>query len=660
MCGISLCINKNDSNNSIHNVLNALYQLQNRGYDSFGISYYDSNEKNYKIIKKAQGSGCTQTNDLYKDFVKMSQGHDSSICVGHSRWATHGMITDANAHPHISNHNKFICVHNGIIENFQILKSFLVKQGYVFYSQTDTEIIVNLIEYHYENMNKNKPEEDYTECIMKSIRLAIDQLSGTYGLVILNNIIPDVIHVIKNGSPLLIAENHNAIYASSELCGFDKTVQNYIEVENNSLLALSQKSGIKFLSGHTKSPSHKKINPELFETYMTQQLGIYNHYTQKEILEQGNTLMMSLNNGARMNNGHINLGGLSMIRDQLATIKHIVFLGCGSSYYAGQIGSHYIRDVVHNNSDLFQEMNVWCFDAGDFEEKHIPRGQTCLFVFISQSGETMDLIKHLPLLKSKNHLTMGIINVIDSTIAREVHCGVYMNVGREVAVASTKSFTSSLIIMKLFSLWLLQEKNALRHSLPENKVKMIKTQDHIKMSISDIYKLIYQVKYINENSEYILCDFNIDSLNSDQVFVLGRDKYQYIAQECALKMKEICYIHAEGFSANSLKHGPLALIHNGFPVVLLLDMFNYEKMMNNYKEIHSRGAFVVILTSLNNESVNYLREQKNTKVIQIPQNSYIDEILYIVMIQHLCYNLSCHRNINPDKPKNLAKVVTVE
>ena len=189
MCGISLCIHKNDSGNSIHNVLNALYQLQNRGYDSFGISYYDNNDKIYKIIKKAQGSGYTQTNDLYKDFVKMSQGLDSSICVGHSRWATHGMITDANAHPHISNHNKFICVHNGIIENFQILKSFLVKQGYVFHSQTDTEIIVNLIEYHFEYMNKNKPEEDAAECITKSIRLAIDQLSGTYGLVILNNII---------------------------------------------------------------------------------------------------------------------------------------------------------------------------------------------------------------------------------------------------------------------------------------------------------------------------------------------------------------------------------------------------------------------------------------------------------------------------------------
>lgn len=647
MCGITLCISKTDKQNAVNHVLNSLFQLQNRGYDSFGISYFDCENNIFKIIKKAQNMNSNSSNDLFDDFSTICKPFTSNMAIGHSRWATHGMINDVNAHPHISNNNTFICVHNGIIENFQELKNELIENEYYFSSKTDTEVIVNLIDYHYEKMSK---EKDTYKRLCDSILLATQQLSGTYGLIVMNNILPDNVFLIKNGSPLLVGDSGDCIYASSELCGFDNKIKNYIEVDNKSLIVLSCKNGIEIVSG--KINTQKEICSQLLDQYMTKDLGIYNHYTQKEIYEQSDTLMMSLSNGARISNGSINLGGLQQLKSYMNDIEHIVFLGCGSSYYAGQIGMYYLKETIHNNSDIFGNVNVWCFDAGDFEEKLIPRGGLCLFILVSQSGETMDIIKHLPMLKSNNHKTMGIINVIDSTIAKEVDCGVYMNIGREVAVASTKSFNSSLLIMKLFSLWYLQEKTKNNNSK--------KIDEYIKLSISNLHKLIYQVKYLNEHIDLILDDFNIDILSSDNVFVLGRDKYQYIAQECALKMKEICYIHAEGYSANSLKHGPLALIQPGFPIILLINLYNFDKMMNTYEEVQSRGANVIIITSINNESVLHLKGQHNTKIIQIPENSFMNEIITMITIQHICYKLSCFREINPDKPKNLAKVVTVE
>lgn len=666
MCGITLCIAKNDETNSVHHVIRSLFQLQNRGYDSFGISYFDHVDKIFKIIKKAQNISSNQSNDLFDVFSSLCDPYHSNIAIGHSRWATHGMINDINAHPHISNNNTFICVHNGIIENFQELKDKLLKENYHFISQTDTEVIVNLIDYHFVKLSD---EEDNFKRLCDSIMLTTHELSGTYGLIVMNNIIPENVFVIKNGSPLLIGDNDDCIYASSELCGFDGKLKNYIEVDNKSLIVLSKNQGIQYISGNIST--RKEICSQLLNDYMTQDLGIYNHYTQKEIYEQDYTLMMSLNNGARINNNCIHLGGLQPLKSYLNRFRHIVFLGCGSSHYAGQIGSYYLKEIIHNNSDIFEDIDVWSFDAGDFEEKLIPRGGMCLFILVSQSGETMDIIKHLPLLKSNNHMLMGIINVIDSTIAKEVDCGVYMNVGREVAVASTKSFNSSLLIMKLFSLWLLQENTKIKFDSDTyandstedmRQIHQIKSRidDYIKISITNVNNMIYQVRTINKHIDQILDDFNIDMLDNEHIFVLGRDKYQYIAQECALKMKEICYIHAEGCSANSLKHGPLALIRSGFPIILLMNIFNFDKMMNTYKEVQSRGALVIILTSIDNHAMNKIKIQKNTKVIQIPNNSFMDELLTMNTMQHICYRLACFREINPDKPKNLAKVVTVE
>ena len=645
MCGITLFISKQENKeNAVTNVINSLYQLQNRGYDSFGLSYYDKSENVYKVYKKSNYWNIGQEQDLFEYFKENTKEIESNICIGHSRWATHGKINDINAHPHHSNKNLFLCVHNGIIENYYEIKEFLKKQNYTFYSETDTEVIINLIEYFY-NIDE---EDNENKKIEKSIYKAVEQLKGTYGLIIFNNIVPDEIYIIKNGSPLLISENENIISATSELCGFNNQVKNFMEIDNKSLVVLSLKNGIKLYS----EKKEISISDEITENYLTQQLGIYRHYTQKEIMEQENTLLLSLNNGARISNNSINLGGLNYLKSCINDIKHIIFLGCGSSYYASQIGVQYIKEITYNNDNI-GELNVWCYDGGEFNEKDIPNNGKCLFIFISQSGETMDLIKHIPYLKTKTHKTMGIINVIDSTLAKEVDGGIYMNVGREVAVASTKSFNSSILLLKLFSLWLLQEKSI-------NKLENNKSTELITQQIIEINNMVYQVKYINQNIDLIFDNINLDYLNSEHMFVLGKGKSEYLAKECALKLKEICYIHGEGYSGTSLKHGPLALIQTSFPIIMIITMENYEKMINVYKEVHSRGAYIIIISCINKPLLECIINNENTKYINLPQNSYISEINIMVLLQHLCYKVACFREINPDKPKNLAKVVTVE
>ena len=658
MCGITLFILKDKTTkNAVNNVLNSLFQLQNRGYDSFGIAYFDIFNNKYDIYKKSNHWNIGQEKDLYNLFKDETKDLKSNICIGHSRWATHGKISDINAHPHNSNDNLFMCVHNGIIENYHEIKEFLKEQNYIFYSETDTEVIINLIEYYYK---KCETIENINERIEHSIYSAIQKLNGTYGLIILNNIIPENIYLIKNGSPLLIAENETLISATSELCGFNNQVKNYMEIENKTLIVLSPTSGIKFFGERMKKYN---ISDEISEHYLTQELSIYNHYTQKEIFEQDKSLLLSLNNGARILNDTINLGGLQYLKSTINELSHIVFLGCGSSYYAGHIGVQYIKEIIQNHREIMGNLNVWCYDGGEFEEKDIPNGGLCLFIFISQSGETMDLIKHLPFLKSNSHKTMGIINVIDSTLAREVDGGIYMNVGREVAVASTKSFNSSLLLLKLFSLWILQERVKTRqmdnNRLIENSIS-IKTKEILKHQIIEINNLIYQVKYLNQNINLTYDELNISRLDCEHIFVLGKGKSEYLAKECALKLKEICYIHGEGYSGTSLKHGPLALIQTGFPVILIITMENYEKMMNVYKEVQTRGAYTLIFSAVNLSLFDKFNDDDNTKIIQLPQNSYISEVNIMIALQHLCYNLSRYRGINPDKPKNLAKVVTVE
>ena len=591
------------------------------------------------VHKKA----CLNTSiDNFQAFSEELTEYNSPVSIGHTRWATHGNISDLNSHPHISNSGKISLVHNGIIENYKSLKNLLTEHGFTFYSETDSEVVVNLIDYHLNlHLHNESLEEEIT--IDSAIMKTVCMLEGTYGLAIQYVDNPSNIYIIKNGSPILIGENDKYVMACSESSGFLDQMKHYYALENDNLVTLSSVDGI--------ITNIKRMQIKNNNVNMSLTPDPYDHWTLKEIMEQSESLLRAYNNGARLTNDKIKLGGLDSIKNQIHDIQNVIFLGCGTSLYACHIGRHYLKQMECVN-------NTMCFDAADFELNDIPLNGLSLLVMCSQSGETKDLHRVLQLIHhKKNIITMGVINVVDSMIAREVDCGIYMNAGREVAVASTKSFTSSVTIFKMFSLWFNQELK---------KVSMTRA------TCQSIKNIPYQVKGINDN----LCDningkngenisdnldsliksSHIDMLNHENIFVLGKGSMEHVSKEMSLKLKEICYIHAEGYSGTALKHGPFALLQSGYPVILLINQENRAKMWNAYKEIETRGANILVIS----EIAELGEEIKNDRCIVVPENKELQEIIYMTVLQHICYRLSLKRGINPDKPRNLAKVVTVE
>jgi glutamine---fructose-6-phosphate transaminase (isomerizing) len=615
MCGISVVLSKNKNKNVIPFITNSLKQLQNRGYDSFGLACFIHNNNNININKHICDVNCVTNTNNIDDFNLFSNNIShliTNIAIAHTRWATHGSITIENSHPHISNSKNICLVHNGIIENYIELKNMLLKYGYIFYSETDTEIIVNLIEYFYIQHNN----------ITQSIQYAINMLEGTYGLAIMCKDNQDEIYIVKNGSPIILGENDNYIIATSEPSGFVNEIKNYIVIDNKNIITLSLNNGI--INNKNNSIIHHEQNSINLTPHP------YDHWTMKEIMEQEHSILRSINNGARIFNNTIKLGGLTYLKPHIKNIKNIIFLGCGTSLNACEIGAIYSKNIKCVNY-------VNCIDAADFELNDIPLQGNTLLIMCSQSGETKDLHKVLEMIKNKNNIiTLGIINQIDSLIAREVDCGIYLNAGREVAVASTKSFTSTVMVLKLFSLWLLQDNN----NIINNSI------------YDDIRKVNIQIKDILNNN--LITNHHISFFNQTNLFILGKNTMKYIAYETALKMKEICYIHAEGYSATALKHGPFALLDENFPVILLINKVHQEKMWNVYKEIQSRKAKILVITEIKDIDI------PPENCILVPENKTCQEILYTIALQLLCYKIAISKNINPDKPKNLAKVVTVE
>jgi glucosamine--fructose-6-phosphate aminotransferase (isomerizing) len=636
MCGISVVLSKQKNKKAVPLLLTSLEQLQNRGYDSFGLSSIIDSDIPFNIHKVA----CTSSVKNFEYFKEKTKDIESNVVMGHTRWATHGVISDENAHPHVSMTGTISLVHNGIIENYKSIKSSLIENGYIFNSQTDSEVIANLIDYHYTMLNE--PIED-------SIQNAIHELSGTYGLAIQCIDYPENTYIIRNGSPLLVGENDDYIMATSEVSGFVNQMKHYYTLTNNDLICFSLKEGIK-----SKKTQLKKMECRNENIVLTP--APYPHWTLKEIHEQKDSLLRATNNGGRIFLNKIKLGGIGIVLDYIREIENILLIGCGTSLHACQIGAFYLKKY---QCGIVNHISV--FDAAEFNPSDIPKRGKSLIIMISQSGETMDLHRVLPFVKKHGCLTMGIINVVDSLIAREVDCGIYMNAGRENAVASTKSFTSSLMILKMFSLWFYQE-----YMISESFMfpsSQTQTPSHLLREYepicNNIRNVIEQVGTLNsfyaENE--VFTPTMVERLNQENIFILGKGKMECVAKEAALKLKEICYIHAEAYSGSALKHGPFALLKEGFPVIFLFDKENKDKMLNAYQEVKSRKAYCLVISELplftNDVDVD-------NHFIRIPENGDIQEILYMVVLQHLCYSISQRRGINPDNPRNLAKVVTVE
>lgn len=610
MCGIFAMISKKKIPINKF-LLNGLRQLQNRGYDSAGICTISENS--FEVIKYASEN----VNAISKIEKKIDMEELSTLGISHTRWATHGGKTDKNSHPHVSYDGKIYLVHNGIIENFDTIKKFLVSKEITFQSQTDTEVIANLLAYNYSQ------NPDFTEALQQTL----NELQGTWGLVILNVDHPNTMYCVKHGSPLLIGENDDYVMATSEQSGFHGMVNNYFVLESNDICKIRIKNDTITVRTEKKYKTKNilqnnfKLTPEP-----------YPHWTLSEMHEQVESVKRAISFGGRlMNTDQVRLGGLDDNIEILRRIDNLILLGCGTSYFAGMIGLKFLKDLTELNT-------VSLYDGAEFTAQDIPKMGNTAVILLSQSGETLDLHRCIAISREHDLFLIGVVNVVDSLIAREVDCGCYLNAGREVGVASTKAFTSQVVILSMISIWFAQMKKINKHKRRKYIDCLRQLPKHFEETISASKKLK---------------DLYISFFNSDHLFILGKNKSEAIAKEGSLKIKEISYIHAEGYSGSSLKHGPFALLCKDFPVVLVMPKNkDFDKMKNAYQEIKSRGAKILCITDDDKfESIHK---------ITIVHNEIFSDLLSIIPIQFAAYFLSVHKGYNPDQPRNLAKVVTVE
>lgn len=605
MCGIIGVIGIK----SYNIIINSLKNLQNRGYDSAGICLYN---KNFSIKKFVSDniSAVDKFNNI--DF-------DAECGLGHTRWATHGKINIENCHPHISNDETICIIHNGIIENYESIKNFLLEKNYTFYSDTDTEVIANLISYYRKN-----------NTMINTLEKIKNDMIGTWGLVILEKG-SNRMYFIRKGSPLLVGINYKKKYAliTSESSGFSGLVDEYFSVKENDICYLVKKEEIYFFSKDSLySKSYKNMSFEDINEYSSKYYDIkikntdnkinklekYNYWILKEIEEQKDSSFNTIKN--------------IHLKDIDKNIDNIIFLGCGTSFNAGLYASNYFKKCGFNC--------VLTIDGADFSCNDIPKiGKTCC-IFLSQSGETLDLIRCIKICNENNIFKIGVINVVNSYIARETDLCFYLNAGKEVSVASTKSFTSQIIVlMFLYSQF---------YKIKKETIKYL--EDDLVILYTHINKVI------NKSRESMKLWAN-KLVNKNNMFILGKDECYSIAREASLKIKEISYIHAESYPASSLKHGPFGLLEEGFPVILIdIGEKNRLKMMNVYNEIKCRSADIYTISDK-----KYIDRDN---FFYIDNNSLLNSLLSIIPLQYLSFYLSIGKNINPDFPRNLAKVVTVE
>lgn len=585
-----------------------LERLQNRGYDSAGICGITSTKK-LTVRKHASDEASSALSKLK---VYGEHAFDScSIGIAHTRWATHGEVTDTNSHPHVCYRNKIALVHNGIIENYMSIKQDLQSKGIPFKSATDSEVVVNLISYFNTTMT-----------LAKAIKAALELLEGTWAFAIIS-VDCDKLYFTRHGSSLLLAQTEDEIVVTSETAGLITSNHKYSKYSNVVEDRLYQVSAQSSLDCVTKELQFQATDVTPFP---------YQHWTLKEINEQVQ-LNKTLVFGGRIGlDGTVRLGGLDSKQNSLLKCKNIILLGCGTSYHAGLIGQHFLRKYC-------QQLNTICLNAAEFDTDTIQvskRSETAV-VMISQSGETRDLIKCLEICKSQNVLTIGVVNVVESLIARETTCGVYCHAGREVAVASTKSFTAQVLVLVMITLWFNSKLDS--ENTHQRREMISALEDFMNETEEVLMKLQNKVDYYN-----LLKD-----LDTSSMFILGpKGKDVAIALEGALKIKEINYIHCEGTYTGSLKHGPLALITNRLPVLCLLsDKADYASVCNAMEEIRCRNGRPILIG--NHECAD----------IAIPTNNEFGFLWNNMALQLIAYKMSIKKGINPDMPRNLAKVVTV-
>lgn len=604
MCGIVGFIGYDDC---FKYIIHGLKMLRNRGYDSSGVSVLSS----HITTEKFAGLDCLDKLDKLEHKFK-----NSSVGVGHNRWATHGAKTDENSHPHTDHTGRFCIVHNGIIENYNDIKKMLVNDKNIqFKSQTDTEVVVNLVSVLYDDVR----------CVETAFKQALDMLKGTWGLVLLCVDTPDKMYCARHGSPLLVGFTDNYAVIASEQSAFSKYVNNYVCLHDNDVITL-EKSNNSILFDKSCYTVVETVGVDHPSTPYP-----YPHWTIKEIYEQESSILRAVGMGGRiLSSTDVKLGGLSSHSEDLIDTEHLIILGCGTSYHAGL----YCLSVFRQISGF---STVQLFDGAEFSCDDIPStGNTC-FIILSQSGETKDLFNCVEIGKNKG-VTIGVVNVVDSYIAREVDCGVYLNAGREVGVASTKVFTSQVVVLHLIAVWFSQNRN-----VSKNKRSQI---------IKDLRNLHLDVKETLATTRDICKIVAEDIVASNSMFILGKGVSEAVAKEGSLKIKEISYIHAEGYSSSALKHGVYALCGHDTPVVMVAPDDKYlTKNISIIQELTSRDVNVVVISDIDID---------NCGTVIVPSNKTFTPLLAVLVVQLISYEIAVIKGHDPDTPRNLAKSVTVD
>lgn len=607
MCGIVGYIGPRQAASVL---MRGLKQLEYRGYDSSGISVMNSGSiKTFKKIGKL-----VNLEAIVPEKNKAKSG------IGHTRWATHGKVTDENAHPHVSNCGKISIVHNGIIDNYIALKEELIEQGYTFDSDTDSEVLVHLIHSNLEN--------DPVVAVQKSIA----RLDGTYGIGVIFTDYPDMLIGARNGSPLIVGVGEGEMFLGSDASAFIGLSKQAIYLDDGEMVVLTAKN-YKTINRENME-INKKV--EAVETETTEKLkGDYPHFYIKEIMEQPEALERVISGRLQPDFGTVKLGGLNLEKRDFFDIKRIHIIAMGTALYAGQIGASVIESLARIPCQVF--------DASEVRYSNPIVDKDTLFIAISQSGETADTILSVKEIQNKGGRVLGIVNTVGSTLARLADGGMYIHAGQEISVASTKAFSNQVMVLNMFALLLGRMRD-----VPLSRGKeLIKGIMEMPEKVKEALKCNDQVKEIAEKYK-----------NSPSILFLGRGANYPLALEGALKVKEVSYVHAEGFSAGGLKHGPLAMICPEIPSIFIITESEYfEKMIGNILEVKAREGKVVIITTSDDKRLKDLADD----YVKLPK---VDELLTplvnVIPIQLFSYYVSIGRGCDVDQPRNLAKSVTVE
>jgi len=624
MCGIVAYVGRKLAQPVL---MEGLKRLEYRGYDSAGIAIVDGHGKLH--IRRSAGRISVLENAL----ASGPRLPDAHLGMAHTRWATHGIPNEINAHPHADDHGRIALVHNGIIENYLALKKFLTEKGHTFTSQTDTEVLAVLIADLYEDLQANNHTPAGTSLLQRAVQAALREVEGTYGIAVICRDEPDTLVVARKGSPLIIGIGDDEYIAASDPSAIVEHTTQVIYLNDNEMAVLKPDG---FQTTTIDDVSVSPVVSQLEHKLEEYELGDHAHYMHKEIFEQPTAIKNCTRGRLDLREGRIVLGGISQLSKELLRARRFILTGQGTAWHAALVGDYLMEDLAKVVTEATY--------ASEFRYRNPLVEEGTVVVAISQSGETADTLAALREAKDKGATALGVVNVVGSTIARETDAGIYLHAGPEIGVASTKAFTCQCVVLTMLALFLGRRKFMSQSQCSE----LIEGLDAIPDQIERVLKQ-------NDDKVKDIAARFCDQLNW---LFLGRGYHYPVALEGALKLKEISYIHAEGMTAAEMKHGPIALITDGMPVVFVATRgLQYDKVISNIEEVRARGGRVIVVATEGDAQM----ERYSDEIIHVPDVAEpLQPLLSVIPLQLLAYHAAVARGCNVDKPRNLAKSVTVE